>query len=131
MPHVLSVGQCGFDQFSISRHLKSGFDAEVATADTASQAIAAIKNQQFDLVLVNRILDADGSSGLDLIEAIKTDPKLSHSAVMLVSNYPEAQGQAEILGALPGFGKADIRSSKVRQSLGLLLNPAVATPTDV
>ena len=40
----------------------------------------------------------------------------SHSPslkMMLVSNYPEAQQEAIVAGALPGFGKREIGSRRV------------------
>ena len=70
--------------------------------------LAALHQQPFDLVLVNRVLDADGSAGLDVVEQIKTDTNLRELPVMLVSNYEDAQRQAVEKGALPGFGKATL-----------------------
>ncbi|WP_435008419.1 response regulator [Tundrisphaera lichenicola] len=112
-PRILNVGQCGYDHGSISRHLSKSYGAEVASADSKGQAMASLRAGEFDLVLVNRVLDFDGSSGLDLIRAIKADPDLAGVPVMLVSNYPEAQAEAQSLGALPGFGKSDLRSGAV------------------
>ena len=37
--------------------------------------------------------------------------------IMLVSNYPEAQSEAVAAGAVPGFGKATLRSSQAREHL--------------
>ena len=112
-PRILDVGQCGFDHSSISRHLSKSYGAEVAAASSKGQAMSSLRAGEFDLVLVNRVLDSDGTSGLDLIRAIKADPDLSGVPVMLVSNYPEAQAEARSLGALPGFGKADLRFGSV------------------
>jgi hypothetical protein len=36
---------------------------------------------------------------------------------MLVSNYTDAQEQATVLGALPGFGKAALRDAVTHQRL--------------
>jgi two-component system chemotaxis response regulator CheY len=105
-PHVLSVGQCFADHGAISRTLGQQFAAEVVAADTAAEALAAVRQQVFDLVLVNRVLDADGSSGLEVIRQIKADEAVRQVPVMLVSNHEDAQRQAVELGALPGFGKA-------------------------
>ena len=109
---VLDVGQCGFDHSSISRFLKQVYQAEVTGADTAGEALATLRAGGFDLVLVNRLFDGDGSPGAALIRTIKADPDLANLPVMLVSNYPEAQAEARTLGALPGFGKADLRAGK-------------------
>ena len=112
-PRILSVGQCSFDHASIVRHLGQVYGAEVAGADSKGQALTTLRAGQFDLVLVNRVLDADGTSGLDVIRAIKADPELAGTPVMLVSNYQDAQSEAQSLGALPGFGKADLRHGAV------------------
>ena len=56
-------------------------------------------------MLVNRILDADGSSGMELIKQIKADTALRNVPVMLVSNYDHYQEEAVKEGALKGFGK--------------------------
>ncbi len=116
-PRILDVGQCGFDHGSIARHLKRAYEAEVTAADSTGQALASLRAGEFDLVLVNRVFDGDGTPGVDLIRAIKADPALASLPVMLVSNYPQAQAEAQQLGALPGFGKDDIRSGRTVPAL--------------
>jgi two-component system chemotaxis response regulator CheY len=111
-PKVLSVGQCGYDHGNLARALAERFDAEVVGADTAAEAIEAVRSAPRDLVLVNRVLDADGSMGLDLIRALKADPALAAVPVMLVSNLAEAQDEAVESGALPGFGKSELNSAR-------------------
>jgi CheY-like chemotaxis protein len=121
MRRVLSVGQCGYDHGMIARQLNRGFGVEVAGAATFPEALAALRGERFDLVLVNRVSDADGSHGVELIRTLKGDPALASIPVMLVSNYPEAQQKAEALGALPGFGKAEIAQEKAQQRLRAVL----------
>ncbi len=104
MKRVLSIGQCAMDHGLITQAINENFGAEVIGADTAGEALSRLEHERFDLVLVNRILDIDGSSGLDLIQQIRAE--LPDAPVMLVSNYEEHQQQAESSGALPGFGKA-------------------------
>jgi two-component system, chemotaxis family, chemotaxis protein CheY len=103
---VLSVGQCFADHSSISRVLRATFDAEVRGADTKREALDVLRQERFALVLVNRVFDADHSSGLELIRAIKAEEALRDIPVMLVSNYEDAQAQAVREGAAPGFGKS-------------------------
>jgi two-component system chemotaxis response regulator CheY len=105
---VLSIGQCGADHGAIAYTLHKHFGAEVESAATTSEALVRLCRKQFDLVLVNRLLDYDGSPGLEAIRQIKADPALSGTPVMLVSNYEDAQEQAAAEGALPGFGKAGL-----------------------
>jgi len=120
-PRILDVGQCGADHPAISGMLRKAFDAEVDGADTHKEALDALRAGRFDLVLVNRVGDLDGASGLSLIRAIKADPALAETPVMLVSNLADAQAEAVAAGALPGFGKSELRggaAAKVGAVLG-------------
>src|SRR4051794_41085510 len=99
-PRILSVGQCGYDHGQISRQLGRHREAEVVAAATHAEALAALQQGGVDLVLVNRIGDRDGASGLDLIRAMKADPRTSAVPVMLVSNLADAQDEAVGLGAI-------------------------------
>ena len=119
MKQVLSVGQCGFDHGSIARFLQTHFDVDVLPAATASAATEQLRQRAFDLVLVNRQFDADGSDGLDFIKRLKADPEHASIPVMLVTNFREYAEQAVSLGALPGFGKAELGSP----DLALRLRP--------
>src|SRR4051794_6307159 len=101
---VLSVGQCHFDHGNISRVLSSQFSAEVVPAATADEALSALRQGGFALVLVNRVFDSDGGSGLELIREIAGSP--GSAPVMLVSNFEDAQARAVAAGAVRGFGKA-------------------------
>ncbi len=103
---VLSVGQCMADHTSITWTLRSQFQAEVRPADTLDEALEQLRNDTFDLVLVNRVFDADGTSGVDFIRRLKAEEAFRSVPVMLVSNYEDAQREAEQAGAVPGFGKA-------------------------
>jgi CheY-like chemotaxis protein len=103
---VLSVGQGFADHSAISRTLQTEFGVEVVPADDAAEALARLRLEPFDLVLVNRILDRDGSQGVELIKEMKADLETAQVPVMLVSNYEDSQRQAVAAGAVPGFGKA-------------------------
>src|SRR3954470_1596899 len=120
-PRILSVGQCAFDHSRIARHLEQAFQAQVLGVSTFDEALGALRSGKYDLALVNRVSDLDGARGLDLIRSIKAEPGLAGVPVMLVSNYPEAQAEAEALGALPGFGKAELTSKETRERLESVL----------
>jgi CheY-like chemotaxis protein len=119
---VLSVGQCAADQTSIRWLFQTEFDAAVVPVNTAADALGELRRHPYDLVLVNRILDYDGTAGLDLIRAIQADEALRRVPVMLVSNYADAQKEAEAVGARPGFGKAELNrpetAARLREILG-------------
>lgn len=124
MARVLSVGQCGFDHASIAVRLRLGFGATVVGVGNRAAAIEALRGGGFDLVLVNRVFDEDGTAGLELIRDLKADPALAGVPVMLVSNFPDPQRAAESLGALPGFGKAEMSTPTARERLASVLTPA-------
>jgi CheY-like chemotaxis protein len=118
---VLSVGQCFADHSALSRMLRSSFGADVIAAGSQAEALELVRRESFALVLVNRVFDADGSSGLELIRAIKADPARNGVPVMLVSNYDDAQAQAMQAGAVRGFGKAALGQPQVLALMELYL----------
>ena len=112
---VLSVGQCAMDHGSISRVLRGQFGAEVTAAATADAALSALRQGGYALVLVNRVFDADGDSGVEFIRALASGP--DKVPVMLVSNFADAQSQAVAAGAVPGFGKAALDEPRTLERL--------------
>ena len=118
---VLSVGQCSVDHAAIVRLIQGNFGAQVVSADLPEDALSRLKNEAFDLVLVNRKLDADYSDGLEIIKEIKQDPELKSVPVMLVTNYPDQQQLAVEAGAEPGFGKLEYDKPATRQKLSKFL----------
>lgn len=120
---ILSIGQCGPDHYSISWVLRQHFSSEVVPARNAQEAFDLLKKGAFDLILVNRILDADHSSGLELIKRIKTTAGAEQIPVMLVSNLPAAQEQAMAAGAISGFGKDELTDDALLDKLRTQLAP--------
>jgi DNA-binding response OmpR family regulator len=118
---VLSLGQCAADNYVLRHFLASEFQAALVPVDTFPQALAELRQSPFALVLVNRILDANGAEGLDFITELKKDLVLANTPVMLVSNYQSAQEKALARGALPGFGKAQLDEPGTVERLKLLL----------
>ncbi len=126
---ILSLGQCSADSWSIDRLCTTHVGAEVIAVHSAREALDLLRQAPIDLVLVNRLFDRDGGSGLDFITRLKSDAALRSIPVMLVSNYDDAQRQAVERGALPGFGKAALSDpttiDRLRTALG---DSAAATP---
>ncbi len=114
---VLSVGQCGMDHASLRWSIGQAYDVELVPAATAADALGKLKREQFALVLVNRIFDADGTSGVQFIEQLKQSAEGSDVPVMLVSNYADAQELATKAGAVPGFGKGSLGDPAVAERL--------------
>ena len=103
---VLNVGQCALDHSNISELLKTNFDVEIDRANSHDEAVSLAHKNQYSLILVNRIYDADGSWGQNTIEKLCAGGEAT--PVMLISNYPDAQESAVEAGASPGFGKAQL-----------------------
>jgi two-component system, chemotaxis family, chemotaxis protein CheY len=80
--------------------------------------------QAFDLVLVNRLFDADGASGIEWIRQVQADERLRKVPILLVSNYADSQEEAVAAGARPGFGKSALHLPRTVELLGQYLNPA-------
>ena len=115
---VLSVGNCGFDNGQLKQILSASSHVSLETADSVSEAIDAV-DADCRLVLVNRILDRTGESGVELIE--KLVAKHPQTTVMLISNYPDAQQAAESAGAAPGFGKSQMGDPALAKRLADML----------
>jgi two-component system, chemotaxis family, chemotaxis protein CheY len=114
---VVLIGHCGPDTSYLRMAVKSALgDVTILAADDDSELKKLLAGGA-DLVLVNRQLDYGfaSESGVDLI----TQLRASYPGVrtMLVSNYPEAQAEAVAAGALPGFGKREIGSPRVKEIL--------------
>jgi CheY-like chemotaxis protein len=114
---VLSVGQCVPDHATLTSYLRGNFAAEVVKVDLPDEALAALRSGPFDLVLINRKLDADYSDGLEILKAIKADPKVASVPVMIVTNYAEHQDAAVAAGAVRGFGKLEYRDPQTAEKL--------------
>lgn len=121
MKRVLSVGQCVPDEAAIGRMLQSNFEVQIEKAATADQALAAIRSGSFDLVLVNRKLDADYSDGTEIIKAMKADDAMASVPVMLITNYAEHDAAAVEMGATSGFGKAALGEASTIAKLEAIL----------
>ena len=112
---VALIGHCGPDSSYLRIAVsKADRDIKVVAADD-SAGLNKLLVEGVDLLLLNRQLDFgfEEQEGVALIRRLGAE----HPGVktMLVSNYPDAQAAATSAGALPGFGKRDIGSSKVAE----------------
>jgi CheY-like chemotaxis protein len=81
-----------------------------------------MEKNRYDLVLVNRLLDVDQTSGIDVIRTLKGETAFADVPMMLVSNYPDAQQAAVEAGAELGFGKAEYDREETVNRLASVLN---------
>lgn len=103
---VLSVGNCAYDQSNLQRVLKQHFRVEIDSADDAVSARKMINENDYNIVLINRVFDSNNESGIEFIKQLKKNE--SEIPVMLISNFDEYQQQAMAEGAVQGFGKSSI-----------------------
>ena len=99
---------------------------------TASTSYLGALVDGADLVLVNRVVDY-GFESPEGVEIVRTFSKAFPAVkMMLVSNHESAQTAAVEAGALPGFGKREIGSPKVKALLQKALGTgsAAAASTD-
>ena len=118
---ILCVGNCVPDNRAITAMIKSHFAAEVTPVDDLPETLEQLRANAYDLVLVNRILDRDGSPGLDVIQQIKAAPDLSETPVMMITDFPRHQQSAQDAGALEGFGKQALYAPKTVSKLAAVL----------
>lgn len=119
---LLDVGQCDADHYRISTTLSRNFDIEIQRAHSHDEAIKLALETPFDLILINRLLDADGSSAMDVLSSLKATPSTSEIPVMVVSNFEDAQTAAVETGAVQGFGKAALDVDETRELLAKYLS---------
>jgi DNA-binding NarL/FixJ family response regulator len=99
----------------------------IISADDAASMEAAMQ-RGVDLILFNRELGYgfEPDLGVEMIRTLKANhPEVP---MMLVSNYPDAQAAALNAGALPGFGKREIGSPKVKKLLQTAVAGSEQTP---
>lgn len=115
--NVVLVGHCGADSAYLRIAVQGvAKGVSILSADEETQLNEFIAKGA-DLLLVNRQIDYGFPTyeGIELIRSLKSaHPSLK---TMLVSNYEEAQEAAIKAGALPGFGKREIGTDKVRDRL--------------
>ena len=110
MSKLLDVGQCVPDHTAIRSLVTKQFGATVVQTHGLEDTLEALRGGQFDLVTINRKLDNDYSDGIEILRAIKADPSLQATPVMLVTNYAEHQQLAVAAGGELGFGKNELAS---------------------
>ena len=118
---ALDVGQCSPDHAAIRRLLESRVWRGGRPDARPRRHAGELRRGSFDLVLINRKLDADYSDGLEILHKLKADAELATVPVMLVSNYADAQATAVTAGAIPGFGKAELGRPETAEKLRVLL----------
>lgn len=122
--HILDVCPCSLDHADMRKLIEKVCPASIEQVRTGAQAMKCIAALGYHLVLINRTLDGP-MDGLTLLAALRREA--NPPPAMLISNYADAQASALELGALPGFGRAQIHDSISVQRIARALNVGSAT----
>jgi CheY-like chemotaxis protein len=114
---LVDCGNCGPDFQAIRAMVEREFGARVLQSHGLDDTLAILRENQIDLVTINRKLDQDYSDGLEVAKAIKADAEVSRVPVMLVTNYAEHQEAAIAVGCVRGFGKLALGSPETHHLL--------------
>ncbi len=115
-PRVALIGHCGPDSFALRTFIGSALPGSTIEF-VNDQADTESRLADFDALLINRVLDGSfkTESGIELIRALAA---LDHApSLMLISNYDDAQAEAEAAGATKGFGKSELNTDPARSAL--------------
>ncbi len=118
---VALVGHCGPDAWmlqSMAKRAMPGIPIEMISSESELQAHLS----NLAVLLVNRVLDGDfaSDSGIELIGrlAAQSEGDVDHQArSILISNFADAQADAQQVGAFPGFGKSALNTPEAAEKL--------------
>ena len=116
---ILLVGHCNVDGPRLQKVLGHDFKhASLQRINSQADLEQAISDGA-DLLLVNREPVGFEIEGLEIIR----DVRQSHpqAKVMLISDFPDAQAQALLAGAIPGFGKSQLGTPGVKDLVAAAL----------
>ena len=131
---ILIVDDDELNRYTLARRLTRDGFAKLAMAANGIEALAALRQDTFDLVLLDIMMPE--MDGFDVLEAMKADPALAGVPVIVISANDDGANlvRAIELGAMdylskpydPVLLKARVRSSLERRHLQLGLETALA-----
>lgn len=113
---IALVGHCGPDMFmlrsAVARLAPGSTVVSIESPDDLESSLESL-----DLLLVNRVLDGAfaQASGIELIRDLAS--RKVAPAMLLISNFDDAQSEAKGAGAMPGFGKRDLYDDTTRERI--------------
>ena len=110
---ILLVGHCGVDGPRLKDELSKALPSAKVERINSDAELRTAVGEGDALLLINREPVGFEGEGLDLIKRVKDDHP--DCKVMLVSDYPDAQKEAEQAGALKGFGKSEMGSPSLAE----------------
>jgi|GEM_PF-573207 len=127
-PTVALVGHCGPDSFALAQFVRREAPGALVKSISKQRDLDEAL-ETLDALLVNRVLDGrfGNRDGVALIRALRDRTNTNAPIAILVSNFANAQSNAEAAGAAPGFGKDDLRASAAADRLRSAIARARAT----
>lgn len=100
---------------------------EVADAPDGLAALSLLRDQHFDLILLDLIMPRMG--GIQVLEAVKQDPRTQSIPIVVLTNLGEESTieRAVSLGAVDYLIKNETRPADVAEKVKLVLDAFVAT----
>lgn len=114
---VALIGHCGPDSWMLKSMVKRTLpDAKIVMINSEGDLQKHLPSLR--VLLVNRILDGrfESEQGVDLIRSVAAQPE-SPPVSLLISNFADAQQDAEAAGAKRGFGKSELNSLTASERL--------------
>ncbi len=113
------VGHCWADRSALKSTIaRTVPDATIVRANsTAALDKVLTVDREGAVLMVNRVLDGRFAtdSGVELIRQLARGD--AAPAMLLISDYPEAQTEAEVAGALRGFGKSQLHEAQTADKI--------------
>jgi len=117
MTEVLLVGHCGPDAIMLKTAVQRVLPEAAVELINDQESLQSALSRNV-MLLVNRELDGvfdTGTGGIDLIRHLARGA--GSVPMILLSNFEDAQVEAEAAGAMPGFGKNDLYHEDTTQRL--------------
>lgn len=110
---ILLVGHCGVDGPRLKDELSRALPGTPVERINSDADLERAVGEGEALFLVNREPVGFEGEGLDIIRKVKSNNP--GCKVMLVSDYEDAQREAQGAGAMKGFGKSEMGSQRLAE----------------
>jgi len=116
---ILLVGHCNVDGPRLQKVLGHEFkQARIERINSQADLERAV-SAGADLLLINREPVGFAIEGMQIIRDLQQ--MRPQAKVMLISDFPEAQAQALLAGALQGFGKSQLGTQAIKELVAAAL----------
>jgi len=122
---IALVGHCAADSHMLKAWVNRATEGVSVIGVDDTDALESCTPAE-TLVLINRVLDGsfETDGGVELIQIL--GKRQNRPAMMLISNYADAQRAAVDAGAIRGFGKSDLQDPDTIDRLQRILRDLAA-----